>query len=77
MTDFAHIKFIDDDPVTQSIQEHCDGTAAIASFMAKAFEASPWAQLCGKWHDIGKYSDKFQRHIIAASGLDTSVSDPD
>lgn len=76
MTDFAHIKFIDDDPVTQSIQEHCDGTAAIASFMAKAFEASPWAQLCGKWHDIGKYSDKFQRHIIAASGLDTSVSDP-
>lgn len=44
--------------------------------MARAFGAGEWARLCGLWHDIGKYSPKFQQHIIASSGFDETVRDP-
>ena len=76
MTDFAHIKPISECWKTQSIKEHCEGTANLAEQMAAAFDAKEWARLCGLWHDIGKYSLKFQQHIIASSGYDTSVRDP-
>lgn len=74
MTDYAHIR--PNDWKTQSIQEHCGGTAAFAEEMASVFDAGAWAKLCGLWHDIGKYSPKFQQHIIASSGFDAAVKDP-
>ncbi|MGI6233371.1 MAG: CRISPR-associated helicase Cas3', partial [Prevotella sp.] len=61
---------------TQSVEDHCQGTAALAEKMAKAFGAGPWGKLCGLWHDIGKYSEKFQSHIRASSGLEPSLHDP-
>lgn len=76
MTDYAHIKHINERWNTQSIKEHCDGTANLAEEMAAAFGAKEWARLCGLWHDIGKFSPKFQRHIIASSGFDNSIKDP-
>lgn len=76
MTDYAHIKQTDDGWETQSIKEHCEGTAALAEKMATSFGADKWARLCGLWHDIGKYSPKFQQHIIASSGFDTTKQDP-
>lgn len=76
MTDYAHIKPLDDGWKTQSIPSHAHGVAIMAEAMAKAFGAGEWARLCGQWHDIGKYSSEFQRHIISASGFDPTVSDP-
>lgn len=76
MTDYAHIRPIGNQWKAQSIKEHCEGTAAFAEDMASAFGANQWAKLCGLWHDIGKYSPKFQQHIIASSGYDTTARDP-
>lgn len=77
MSDIAHIKQCDDGRwLVQTIEEHCNGTAALAKRMANAFGAGEWARLCGHWHDIGKYSPLFQHHIISSSGYDSSVSDP-
>lgn len=76
LNDFAHIRHKSDRWETQSIKEHCEGTAALAENMARAFGAGEWARLCGLWHDIGKYSPKFQQHIIAYSGFDKTVRDP-
>jgi CRISPR-associated endonuclease/helicase Cas3 len=47
----------------QSICEHCRNVAALASDFAKPFEATALAQYAGLLHDIGKYSDAFQRRI--------------
>lgn len=76
MTDYAHIKPTNEGWKTQSIKDHCLGTANLAEHMAEAFNAAPWARLCGLWHDIGKYSVEFQHHIISSSGFDPSVHDP-
>ncbi len=47
----------------QSVREHCQNVAALASGFAKPFEAEALAQYTGLLHDIGKYSDAFQRRI--------------
>lgn len=47
----------------QSIQNHLQGTAKKASGFADRFECGEFASMCGWLHDIGKYSDEFQRRI--------------
>lgn len=76
MVYYAHVKNEDGKWLTQSVEEHCRGVARLAKQMAEPFHAETWAYLCGLWHDIGKYSTAFQKHIIAASGMDKTVKDP-
>lgn len=57
----------------QVLEEHLLGTANMAAAMAEAFGAGEWARLAGLWHDLGKYSDAFQRYLGSSS---TSASDP-
>lgn len=47
----------------QTIQEHLVGTAKRAGGFASAFSCEGWGYGCGLLHDIGKYSDKFQRRL--------------
>lgn len=47
----------------QPLLEHLEGTARRAAEFAAAFGAGEWGRLLGTVHDIGKYSDKFQRRI--------------
>jgi CRISPR-associated endonuclease/helicase Cas3 len=75
MKDYAHIKFSNEWD-TQSVEDHCHGTATLAEKMAEAFGAGPWGYLCGLWHDIGKYSKEFQAHIRVSSGMEPSMHDP-
>ena len=72
----AHIKELEKDWDIQTIDEHAEGVASLAGQAASAFHASAWAELCGKWHDLGKYSSEFQQHIKAASGYDLALHDP-
>lgn len=57
----AHIS--DDGRRKQTVQEHLEGTAILAKQFASPFGFGEWGYCCGKLHDIGKYSDKFQRRI--------------
>ncbi len=41
-----------------------------AAVMASDFGANDWAYLAGLWHDLGKYSPRFQAYIRQASGYD-------
>jgi CRISPR-associated endonuclease/helicase Cas3 len=72
----AHIKELEKDWDIQTIDVHAEGVASLAGQAASAFHASAWAELCGKWHDLGKYSSEFQQHIKAASGYDLALHDP-
>lgn len=52
-----------DDEREQSLKEHLEGTAKLAAGFAEGFGAGEWGYFCGMIHDIGKYSDEFQRRI--------------
>lgn len=47
----------------QSIKEHLFGTAELAKQFADNFGCGQAGYLCGLMHDIGKYSEDFQRRI--------------
>lgn len=57
----AHIS--EDKKRKQFLTEHLEGTAQRAKAFAAAFGYGDWGYAAGKLHDIGKYSDKFQRRI--------------
>ncbi len=57
----AHIS--EDKTREQSIKSHLQGTALLAKEFAEEFGYGDWGYFCGMLHDIGKYSDKFQRRI--------------
>jgi CRISPR-associated endonuclease/helicase Cas3 len=47
----------------QLLQEHLKNVANLAAEFAEAFGGEEWAYLAGLWHDLGKYSDEFQRKL--------------
>lgn len=50
----------------QSVLTHLQGTARLAADFAGAFGSAEEGRRCGMLHDIGKYSDAFQRRINGA-----------
>lgn len=57
----AHIS--DDKERDQTVKEHLEGTAKLAEQFANEFGYGDWGYCCGKLHDIGKYTLKFQDRI--------------
>jgi CRISPR-associated endonuclease/helicase Cas3 len=51
----------------QSVSEHLHNSANLAEQFASAFGGGKEAYYCGLMHDIGKYSDNFQKRIRGAS----------
>ena len=47
----------------QSIKEHLQGTAKIAESFAQEFGCGEMGYFCAMLHDIGKYSEAFQKRI--------------
>lgn len=48
--------------------------AQLSGDFASGFGGRDRAFLAGRWHDLGKYRDRFQRDIRAASGLDRETA---
>ncbi len=59
--------YSEDKERSQSVYEHLKGTAEISANFAKAFDAEQQGYLAGIMHDIGKYSDAFQKRINGSS----------
>lgn len=57
------IAHIDAEGNIQEVKEHLLGTAKKAKEFASEFNCGDTAFLCGLFHDIGKYSDAFQKRI--------------
>lgn len=47
----------------QLIKDHLEGTAERTGEFAEKFGKKEWGYCCGMLHDIGKYSEEFQRKI--------------
>ena len=58
----AHVR--PEDGRKESIADHLHEVAEMASEFASVFGAETWAYAAGLAHDIGKYSDAFQRRIL-------------
>lgn len=43
--------------------QHLDDVAALAGEFAAAFDSRAWAEIAGRWHDLGKYRAAFQRYL--------------
>jgi len=54
----------------QSLEDHLQNVADLAAGFAKAFGAEEWARLAGLWHDLGKYSNEFQKKLFDANGIE-------
>lgn len=63
MSDKIYIAHKKDNGEIQTVKEHLVGTAELCSRFADSFGAGDLGKLCGMAHDIGKYSDGFQRRI--------------
>ncbi len=54
------------------LEEHLAHVAGKAGAFAARFGAE-WAELAGRWHDLGKYSAAFQKMIYEANGMEAHV----
>lgn len=52
--------------------EHLLAVAGMAAEFAAAF-GPQWAELAGRWHDLGKYRARFQRYIRLVTGFDVNA----
>ena len=48
----------------QTVKEHLEGTALLASKLAAAFDSAEQGKLVGLAHDIGKFSEPFQKRLL-------------
>lgn len=62
-TFYAHSTPNPDKSDWQPLREHLEAVAEIAARNASAFSADALAHLAGLLHDLGKYTDEFQRRI--------------
>lgn len=71
MSSLAHIR----PPALEGhlLIDHSQDVAELAKAFADDFESGPWAQLAGRWHDLGKYQAAFQRYIRSKNGLDAHI----
>lgn len=63
----AYLAHIDGDR-EQTVKEHLEGTAELAGRFAAVFGKEDWGRCCGMLHDVGKYSQEFQKRIRGESG---------
>ena len=70
-TYFAHIS---EDGRKQSIEEHLQGTVDRCAAFAKEFGAEEQGRFIGLLHDIGKYSDEFQKRLHGGPRVDHATA---
>ena len=71
---YAHTKGNDPDPGHwEGLEEHLLAVAERAGEFAEAFQSREWGYLAGLWHDLGKYSEKFQAYLSSNSGLEAHL----
>lgn len=69
---YAHIS--KDKTREQTMLDHLKGTAELAGDFSSAFHCREWGYGCGLTHDIGKYSDKFQKRLCGGPITDHATA---
>lgn len=69
-----YLAHISEDFREQSVLQHLEGTSKLCSRFAVPLQAEDLGKLTGSAHDIGKYSDAFQRRLHGGSRVDHSTA---
>ncbi len=69
-----YLAHIAEDGREQTVKEHLKGTALLASEFAAFFGAGKDAELAGMLHDIGKYTNGFQKRLHGGPSVDHSTA---
>jgi CRISPR-associated endonuclease/helicase Cas3 len=64
-----------DDSEWEPLADHLLAVAKSAERFASEFRASQWGRLAGLWHDLGKYSIRFQDYLRTANGLEAHLEE--
>ncbi len=59
--------------VTQSLEDHLNGTAKLSGKFASEFGNRDWGELLGYWHDLGKFLPAWQKYIRRETGYDSEA----
>jgi CRISPR-associated endonuclease/helicase Cas3 len=75
---YAHsLQGPDKQPLPQSewepLIDHLREVSDLASTFAAEIGAQEWGRLAGIWHDVGKYSDRFQAYLLTQNGFETHL----
>jgi len=65
----AHVAGRNDDFIVHELDDHLTKVAVLAARFAIDIGAD-WADIAGRWHDLGKYRPAFQAYIRRDSGYD-------
>ena len=75
MTDqHPYLAHLSDDGRKQTVLDHLKGSADRCAAFAAAFGAEAQGGLAGLAHDLGKYSDAFQRRLTGGEPVDHSTA---
>lgn len=69
-----YLAHISEDNREQTIKEHLYGTSKLCEGFAAEFRAGENGRLTGMLHDIGKYSEDFQKRLIGGPRTDHSTA---
>ena len=70
---YAHSKEDRPPEEWQPLEKHLKNVAKMAQSFAEDFGAGDWGFWAGLWHDIGKYSDEFQRNLNLQQGREAHI----
>ena len=75
MTAYAHTHpdYPKDPSHWQPLEAHLRNVAELAAEFARPFGGEEWARVAGLWHDLGKYSDAFQKKLFDANGMESHL----
>jgi CRISPR-associated endonuclease/helicase Cas3 len=59
----------------EPLEDHLQRVAELAAEFASAFGAEEWGRLAGAWHDLGKYSERFQSYLKATADPDAAENE--
>lgn len=69
-----YLAHIASDGREQTVEEHLQGTAQLCSRFAEAFGEAERGRLLGCAHDIGKYSEGFQKRLHGGPKVDHATA---
>jgi len=55
------------------LEDHLKEVAKMARSFADVFGAGEWGYLAGLWHDLGKYSQEFQKRLLDAQDANAHI----
>ncbi len=74
MSEKKYYAHIDENGRKQTVKEHLEGTAELCAKFAGAFGAEEQGRYIGLAHDIGKYSEEFQKRLLGGHIVDHSTA---